>query len=141
MERLLSNPIDRVLDRVTAPIQDWLSAHPAGYWLVSHPIWLLGLVLILLLLLSGLFGAIAQLTQRLWIGILQAPFALAALIFATTLRLFKLPFRWQAKSTQPEPNSPQDRLSQILARLEDLKQEENELLQEAKAIVSLKNPE
>jgi hypothetical protein len=139
MERILSNQIiDRLLDSITAPVRDWLNAHPAGYWLVSHPLWLVGLVLISLLLLSGLFGAIAQLTQRLWIGILQAPLALARWIFTTVFHLFKGLFRWQGKTIKPEPSNQQERLTEILTRLEVLKQEQDELLKEVKDILAVK---
>ncbi|HEY9640517.1 MAG TPA: hypothetical protein V6C57_08535 [Coleofasciculaceae cyanobacterium] len=138
MERILSTQIiDRLLDSITAPLRDWLNAHPAGYWLVSHPLWSVGLLLISLLLLSGLLGAIAQLTQKLWIGILQAPWTLTRWIFTTVFHLLKSLLRWQG-SVEPEPNRHQERLTEILTRLEVLKQEQDELLQEVKAILAVK---
>lgn len=141
MERILSTQIlDRLVDSMTAPIRDWLNAHPTGYWLVTHPLWLLGLILISLLLLSGLFGAIAQLTQKLWLLVLQAPLALARWMFTATFDLFTMLLRGQGKSTPPQlPNqqahNQQARLTELLTRLEILKQEQDELLKEVKTIL------
>lgn len=136
MEWLPTQLVDQALHRLTTPIQDWLAAHPAASWLMAHPVWLLGLVMVLLLLLSGLFGAIAQLTQKLWIGILQAPLLLTRWVFAGVFQLFQALFRSKDRS-QPEPQ--QERLAEIVARLEALKQEQDELLNEVKAILSVKD--
>ncbi|HEY9626036.1 MAG TPA: hypothetical protein V6C84_01935 [Coleofasciculaceae cyanobacterium] len=137
MEQILSNRIvDQVLNILTAPLQKWLAAHPAGYWLVSHPLWLVGLILIGLLLLSGLFGAIAQLTQKLWIFVLQAPLLLTRWIFAAIFQLLGAIFRWKGKAEKPVENAQQQRLDEILSRLEVLKQEQDDLMKEAKAILT-----
>lgn len=134
MEQILSNRIvDRVLTSLASPLQNWLDAHPMGYWLVSHPLWLVGLVLIALLLLSGLFGAIAQLTQKLWIFVLQAPLSLTRWIFAALFQLFAAVFRWKEDSGKPPENV--HRLTEILSRLEVLRQEQDELIQEAKTVL------
>jgi len=139
MERILSNRIiDQVLDNLTSPLQNWLSAHPTGYWLVSHPIWLVGLILLCLLLLSGLLGAIAQLTQKLWIFVLQAPLLLTRWIFAAIFQLFGAVFRWKGNTEKLPENEQQQRLAEILSRLEVLKQEQDELLKEAKTILTIK---
>jgi CBS domain containing-hemolysin-like protein len=138
MEQILSNRIvDQVLNRLTSPLRNWLAAHPVGYWLVSHPLWLVGLILISLLLLSGLFGAIAQLTQRLWILVLQAPLLLTRWIFTAIFQLFGIVFRWKEDADKHSEDSRQ-RLAEILSRLEVLKQEQDELLKEAKTILAVK---
>ena len=137
MEQILSNRIvDQVLNSLTAPLQRWLTAHPAGYWLVSHPLWLVGLILIGLLLLSGLFGAIAQLTQKLWIFVLQAPLLLTRWIFAAIFQLLRAIFRWKGNAEKPVENAQQQRLDEILSRLEVLKQEQDDLMKEVKAILT-----
>ena len=123
-------------DSLTQPIQDWLLAHPFGNWLLSHPLWAIGLVLIALLLLSGLFGAIAQLTQTLWIVLLRSPVVLIGWLVAGIVLLVKAPF--SAKGQLPAVETQQQRLAEILDRLDALKQEQDNLLQEAKQILSTK---
>jgi small-conductance mechanosensitive channel len=121
---------------LTQPIQDWLLAHPFGNWLLTHPLWAIGLVLIALLLLSGLFGAIAQLTQTLWIVLLRSPVVLIGWLVAGIVLLVKMPF--SATEKLPAAETEQQRLAEILDRLDDLKQEQDKLLQEAKQILSIK---
>jgi type VI protein secretion system component VasK len=121
---------------LTQPIQDWLLDHPFGNWLLSHPLWAIGLVLIALLLLSGLFGAIAQLTQTLWIVLLRSPVVLIGWLVAGIILLVKAPFRSPGKL--PAAETKQQRLAEILDRLDALKQEQDNLLQEAKQILSTK---
>ena len=123
-------------DSLTQPIQDWLLAHPFGNWLLSHPLWAIGLVLIALLLLSGLFGAIAQLTQTLWIVLLRSPVVLIGWLVAGIVLLVKAPF--SAKRQLPAAETKEQRLAEILDRLDALKQEQDTLLQEAKQILSTK---
>ncbi|MBD3883036.1 hypothetical protein IFO70_14825 [Phormidium tenue FACHB-886] len=124
-------------DSLTQPIQDWLLAHPYGNWLLMHPLWAIGLVLIVLLLLSGLFGAIAQLTQRLWIALLQFPVLLTRWIFVGTFQLGRAIFQLKP-APAPTADTQQQRLAEILDRLEVLKQEQDELLQEVKQILAVK---
>ena len=134
MEQILSNRIvDRVLNSLTSPLQNWLADHPMGYWLVSHPLWLVGLILITLVLLSGLFGAIAQLTQKLWVFVLQAPLSLARWMFVTLFQVFGIALRWKGDAAKPPENV--HRLTEILSRLEGLRQEQDELIKEAKTVL------
>jgi type VI protein secretion system component VasK len=121
---------------LTQPIQDWLLAHPYGNWLLTHPLWAIGLVLIALLLLSGLFGAIAQLTQTLWIILLRSPLLLVGWVVLGIVQLVKVPFK--PKGALPAAETKQQRLAEILDRLEALKREQDELLQEVKQILSVK---
>ena len=53
--------------------QDGLTRHSIAAWLISHPLWALGGLLVSFVLLSGLLRAIAQSTERLWMILLRAP--------------------------------------------------------------------
>jgi hypothetical protein len=64
--------------------------------------------------------------------------ALTRWIFQALVHLFKLLFRWQGKGTPPEADRQQERLTEILTRLEVLKQEQDALLQEVKSILAVK---
>jgi hypothetical protein len=114
--------MNHLLAPITDPLTDWLEAHSPWSWLFAHPIALIGVVLLALFLLSGLLSAIAQLTQRLWIGLLRSPWQLTRWIFGKGSQ-------WVKRDPQP------DRLTIVLDRLESLKREEDELLQEVRSLL------
>jgi hypothetical protein len=114
--------MNRLLSPVTDPLTDWLKLHSPWSWLFAHPIALIGVILLALFLLSGLLSAIAQLTQRLWIGLLRSPWQLTRWIFGKGSQ-------WVKRDPQP------DRLTIVLDRLESLKREEDELLQEVRSLL------
>ena len=91
--------------------------HSVTAWLLSHPLWALGGLLVSFVLLSGLLRAIAQSTERLWIILLRAPLKLGRWGLNQVLRLLKLPI---AKSDDNE-------LYKKVARLEQLQQEQQQL--------------
>ncbi|MBF2000430.1 MAG: hypothetical protein IGS38_06885 [Synechococcales cyanobacterium M58_A2018_015] len=148
--------LDRFWESLTAPIWDWLNQYPVLYWLMLHPIWLLVTLVTLLFLLSGLLGAIARLTERLWLAILRSPITLMQWIWRGSL--FLLSRLFAAKSTAVHSVSvkssstlgtasltpstsltsqvtSQDRLTEVLNRLEVLRQEQDELLREVKLLL------
>lgn len=134
-ERGLSNRfIHDLWAGLTAPIQTWLGHHPIAQWLFAHPLWLVVLAGLAILLLVGLFGAIGRMTEKLWLVVLLAPFRL---IFWGLNQLAKLVrFVFGLKPAPAAAAKPQERLSEILDRLELLRQEQDELLREVKAILA-----
>jgi len=139
LDRLFSSPLERLTDQVLQPVQDWLTLHPFWNWLLIHPVWLLGVVVLVLFLFAGLMGAIARLTEAIWLALLQAPIRLAQLLFIGVAKLLQLPFTAKPKvSPASQPNS-QERLTAILNRLENLRQEQDELLQEVRSILGETN--
>jgi hypothetical protein len=105
--------------------QDGLMRHSITTWLISHPLWALGGLLISLVLLSGLLRAIAQSTEKLWTILLRTPFRLGRWSLNQVLRLLKLPI------DKPDDNQ----LYEKVARLEQLQQEQQQLLQEIKILM------
>jgi hypothetical protein len=105
--------------------QDGFMGHSVIAWLISHPLWALCGLLVFFILLSGLFSAIAQSTERLWIILLRAPLQLGRWVLNQVLRLFKLPI------AKPDRNP----LYEKVARLEQLQQEQQQLLQEIKTLM------
>jgi hypothetical protein len=138
IEQLLSDAIWRLTDPVFQPVQTWLEMHPLWNWLLIHPLWLLGLIVLVLFLFAGLMGAIARLTEALWLALLQAPIRLVQLLFVSVAKLLKLPFA--PKLSPVPPSHPQERLTTILNRLEMLHQEQDELMQEVRSILSSPSP-
>jgi hypothetical protein len=131
--------------------QNWLMAHPILGWGVTHPLWALGMVVALAFMSGGLLRAIAQLTEQLWIDLLQLP--MRAIRWGLN-RL--LPWRKPQPSTQTSapvgfytPTLKQNQtglqsanhqqLCEIMVRLEQIQQEQALLLQDIKALL-LKDP-
>jgi hypothetical protein len=144
--------VERLLEPILAPLQGWLVVHPVWNWLLTHPLWLLGLMVLVLFLFAGLLGAIARLTEAVWLAILQAPLRLVQLLFVGVAKLLKMPFtpRVTRATVSPsvsqiaaQPVSPtlsqpdaKERLTTILDRLDYLRQEQDELIQEVRSILA-----
>lgn len=137
IDRLLSNSLWRLTDQFLQPLQAWLDVHPFWNWLLIHPLWLFCFIVLSLFLFAGLLGAVARLTEAIWLAVLQAPVRLAQLLFTGLIALLKLPFTPKLTPTPATP--PQERLDTILNRLEALRQEQDALLQEARSILSTPN--
>ena len=141
IERFLGNQVgsqffDRLLNPILMPLQEWLNTHPFWNWLLIHPLWLVAAIILLLFLLAGLLGAIARLTEKIWLAILQAPLKLIQLIWWGTIALFKLPFTPRATAVKSLAAEP-DRLAVILERLDAIRAEQDELLQEVRSILAV----
>ena len=117
---------------MTQPIADWLQGHPNIAWAIDHPLIALGLLLIVLLLLSGLLQAIARLTAQVWIWLLQSPLKLIRWLFYGLLRFTQRQPKLPALPATPQ----QERLTLILQRLETMRQEQDELLQEVRSLLA-----
>ncbi|MBL1176323.1 hypothetical protein [Pantanalinema sp. GBBB05] len=143
--------------------QDWLDAHPTIAWLVQNPLWAIVCLLLAIFLLWKLLAAVAQLAEKILLAILLFPLKLGQWLLAKMTHFFKttvvarfLP----SKSPEPEPPptanltvamlKPTDpvpalkpaiaqdsnqRLTDIVSRLEALRREQDELLQEVKTIL------
>lgn len=125
---------DSILDATTAPFRDWLANHPIVFWLVTHPLWLLGSLLLLLFFLSGLLGAVSQLTQNLWLAILNFPVRLSQWIWSRTFGLVRAIALPSPPTSGSSPS--QTRLTDILNRLDALQQEQDALLQELRTLLN-----
>ncbi|MEM9217082.1 MAG: hypothetical protein AAGD25_22395 [Cyanobacteria bacterium P01_F01_bin.150] len=142
------------------PLKIWLGEHPLVYWFLSHPLILLGLSLLILLLLAGLVSAIAQLTQNLWLRLLQLPVqlvrALGQAIAIGFQRLLQYFFKGLTadESDEPVPTtessvlllsrndsfSSYTNLQALLNRLERVRQEEAELIEQIKLLADEQLP-
>jgi hypothetical protein len=130
-----SDFVTRFLDALLAPIQDWLAQHPVFLWLATHPWWLLITILVILFLLSGLLRAVAGLTEKLWLGLLRLPILLVQWVWRGSLFLLRRPFAPKPLALQASVTPP-DRLTEVLDRLEALRQEQDELLKEVKSLLA-----
>jgi hypothetical protein len=126
-----------LLEPVLKSVQEWMVMHPVIAWTVNHPLWAIALFFIVLLLCWGLLGAIARLVQQAWLLILQAPLKLLRWLFTGVFNAFLIR---GLKAEEPLVfEQREQRLLETLNRLEALQQEQEELMQEVKIILMLKN--
>lgn len=118
---------------VLGSFQDWLTDHPMLAWLITHPLYALAIGLLLLVLLWGLIGAIANLVQQAWSALLHAPLRLIHWIWRSSIGLLTAATLPKAA---PEPDKHQ-RLSDLLNQLETIRLQQDQLLEEVKAILAL----
>lgn len=126
-------------DTAIQPIQDWLARYPVMVWLLEHPFWLLSTLLFCLFLLAGLLRAVARLTEQLWLALLRLPLTLVQWIWRGTLLLWRpvtaKSVIAKASLTESACLNSSSRLTEVLERLEVLRQEEQELMQEMKTLL------
>ncbi|HEY9750812.1 MAG TPA: hypothetical protein V6C63_19180 [Allocoleopsis sp.] len=129
---------DAVQNAFGGAMQQWMAEHRMWGWLIQHPLTSVGLLLVLLVLLQGLLSAIAQLIQRAGWALLRSPWKLSQWLLGFSAKSFQAAL---APGAKREAESKQQRLTEIVNRLEALKQEQDALLQEVKAIVASDSPQ
>ena len=110
----------------------WLAHHPVMAWLLNHPlIALIGTAILLILivrLVLTIYRAIAKAIDTMWLAILRSPFT-----------LMKFLFGWEAKPkvnttsmtvTNYEVTNNAPQLQEIMARLDLIQQQQQEIIQE-----------
>ncbi|MEB3229763.1 MAG: hypothetical protein VKJ64_02045 [Leptolyngbyaceae bacterium] len=139
---------DRAIHRlVRQPIEHWLLDHPMANWFIAHPLMLMLAGFAVVLLLAGLLGAIAQLTENLWIGILRLPFQLGWTLMRGTVNVTKVivqrsptPALAELPEQKDGGRSPQQKLAELVSRLDAIQQEEAELIQQITTLVQQQFP-
>ena len=132
-ENLSGGMADVLQHAVATAVQNWLSAHRFWGWLIQHPLVSVLLILVLLTLLRGLLGAIAQFVEQAWVAVLRSPLELGKWLLGVGTKSFQLAIT--PGTAKREVDSKQQRLTEILNRLETLKQEQDALLQEVKTLL------
>jgi hypothetical protein len=131
-----SNPIGNLGESIKVSIQDWSISHPFSAWLLTHPLLTILLLLIGWLLFKGMIRAIGDLSERIWLTILESP-----------VRLIKLLLRKIGFNNKKNLNfivdlsgdeDKEKRLFYIVNRLENIKKEQDELWKEITTLLNLK---
>jgi len=145
---ITSKAIENAID---STIQKWLADHPIFHWLASHPIATLIIVLLFLFVVLGLFEAFTALIKSIWLFIFKIPQKLIKVIADLTIKTFQnIGYQiWPQNGSQNkleliksnDRSDRQQRIAQIAVSPEQLKQEQNRLLEEIAEILELeKNP-
>ncbi|HEY9875891.1 MAG TPA: hypothetical protein V6D12_20840 [Candidatus Obscuribacterales bacterium] len=143
---------------IASSVNEWLQVHPSVLrlvqmllWASNHPIVSLIIFILVVAIAFSLIKAIGRLFEILGLSILKAPFKLVVRLTGFSLKslgkfggLFfkKLPVATNAETaalpdanSQPIETDKQQRLAEISNRLEAIRQEQNELLQELTALI------
>jgi len=125
---------------IDSTIKNWLNEHPIFLWLVSHPIWGLIIFIFVVFLIFGLFEALTTLIKSIWIFIFKIPQKLIKkTVNLTIISCQNIGYQiWPPNSSQNKlkltkignKSDRQQRIAEILERLEQLKQEQDRLLTE-----------
>jgi hypothetical protein len=151
---------ESIQNAISAMVQDWLSHHPVLGWGMTHPLWAIAALLLILFLAWGLLGAIARLMETLWIELLRTPLKLSRWGVARLRNLLRHstnepPSILNVSHTHPlhpkklhapvlgldksvldaQRNHQQPQLSEVVARLEQLQREQIKLLQDVRVML------
>ncbi|MBD2043176.1 hypothetical protein [Microcoleus sp. FACHB-672] len=124
---------------ISSSLNVWIADHPRLIWLVNHPLQTAGILLLIIFLFSGLLKAISSYTEKLWLFLLQAPFKLIQFIFglgSKSLGKVTASGLVATKSNEIYTSSDrQARMTNIVSRLTQIKQEQDLLLQELATLI------
>ena len=137
-EHLSESVVEQVQTAIIISVQKWLEAHPILSWMISHPLFVLGLLLLFLMLFWGLLKIIGRVSEQFWLSVLQLPLKLVQWLVKVFFRAFKNPTDSVIFTNQKSSgDKKQERLAYILKRLEEIRQEQEELLKEMQAIIGV----
>jgi hypothetical protein len=127
----ISRPIERA---ISAYFSQLVFAHPYLAWTIVHPLPSLGLLLLAIFSLRGLFQAIGRGIDRVWLFLLTTPFKLLQPIFRGIWSSIRSRFGHNNPSRElvdPAISDPAgDRITLVVARLQQIGREQELLLQE-----------
>ncbi|MEG5064799.1 hypothetical protein QUB33_14370 [Microcoleus sp. B3-A4] len=134
----------------------WMDSHPVVFWLVSHPWISLVMVVLFLLIIRSLLQALGNFFAKGLLFVLQIPLKFMQGVLSLSSKsvsnlggvvvnslVSKNPkdknnSALQLRGVESNSLESQERIANILIRLEAIRQEQNQLLQEASAILSNK---
>jgi len=154
----LENAISTVINHQIDAVKVWIEAHPALSWAtkallwgVNHPIFSLIILVVSIFILIQFIKASGRFVEQVFLSTLKAPFKFGQFLFSLRHKSLSKLRDTEFKSKQHEDkvlalnpsisssisHEHKERLVKILARMDAIKQEQNELLQEITAILAL----
>jgi hypothetical protein len=119
---------DGIQASINSSLNGWIDQHPQLVWLVNHPLQSFGIFLLGVFLFSGLLGAISKITEKFWLFILTYPFKIFLNIWILVSKSLK-------KDDDDQKTETQKRVTDILSRLESIRQEQTLLSQELESLL------
>jgi hypothetical protein len=118
---------------LNATVYNWLDTHPLISWFLTHPLYTIGAVLLILLILSGLLRAFGRITEQAWLFILHSPFKFGKWLVGLGTKTLTT----GSTTTNSSKTTSQARLTEILSQLEVMRKEQDSLMHEIKVILAL----
>jgi Fe2+ transport system protein B len=112
---------DAIIANVQTSAQAWIDAHPILAWILLHPLWSIGIAILVLWIAFSLLTAIVDATVQLISSILKLPL--------TGFKRLLLPRRFVKSDSSQQ-------LMEVLDRLEALRQEQDDLLKQVKTMLA-----
>lgn len=137
-ERLSGAISHSVQEVVAASMKTWMAEHSIVSWIIAYPLWTIALLILVIFLCWSLLGAIAQLTQRMWLALLQAPLKLTQLLSKGAFQAFQSADASSLTKMKGQQDV-QERLAKISSRLEALHQEQEVLMKEMRSMLVSKH--
>lgn len=119
---------DGIQASINSSLNNWIDQHPQLVWCINHPLQCLIIFLVGIILFSGLLGALSKLTEKFWLLVLTYPAKILANIWMSISKSLK-----QDNGTQN--TQTQKRITEILSRLESIRQEQALLSQELESLL------
>lgn len=139
----IERSINSLINQQLSNLHNWINEHPVIAWVlkiltwsINHPILSLIAFLLVIFMIWQLFKVFGRLLEQGLLATLSAPFK----FFAPLLKFSFKPLTSLKGNSKVTPTfnsyNKQDRLNKLLSRLEAIKQEQDNILQEITAIVS-----
>jgi hypothetical protein len=119
---------DGIQASINSSLNNWIDKHPLLVWLINHPLQSFGILLLGLFLFSGLLGAISRITEKFWLFVLTYPFKIFSNSWLLILKSLQ-------KDDDNQKTEAQKRVTEILSRLESIRQEQTLLSQELESLL------
>jgi DNA anti-recombination protein RmuC len=129
LENLSASFSQGIESAISAYINKWIASHPTLFWIANHPIQTILIAILIIFLIPILLNVLANLVKQIGIFVLKSPFKLSNSLISTVKERKLLPTRTSENLNRSEQRS------KILGRLDAIKQEQEELLQELATIV------
>jgi len=116
-------------------VTDWMNHHVVLGWLFNHPLFAIAIFLISIVLTWGLFQALGGLIVKSWMAVLISPVTLVRSLLPIGSKLTVNTINNRFLSPKLDSEDPKERFNTILQRLNEIKQEQDNLLQELAKIL------
>lgn len=137
IEKAVNDFINHRLDTLNL----WIDAHPGISWTiksltwgVNHPIYSVVIILLTIFILWQFIKAFSRLIEKGLLVTLTAPFKFVQSLFKFNFKPLNIFTDNSTFALTSQPNN--DQLAKLLTRLETIKQEQNDILQQITALVS-----
>jgi Fe2+ transport system protein B len=120
---------------INSYVTDWINHHVILGWFLTHPLYSIVIFIVLIVLVWGLFQAIGGLIVKSWIAVLLSPAMLVRSLLLKNSQSTTNTINDKLLSPKIDSEDPQERCNTILHRLNEIKQEQDSLLQELAKIL------